>query len=36
MTIKTEDFDFDNILIDEKPYKAYYFDDLSYKTLLGS
>ena len=35
MTIKFEDFDFDNILVDEKSYKIILFSDISYKTLIG-
>ena len=34
--IKLEDFDFDNILIDEKSYKNILIYDISYKTLIGS
>ena len=33
--IKFEDFDFDNILIDEKSHKNIQVDDISYKTLIG-
>ena len=33
---KTEDFDFDNILIDEKPYENILVDKFSYKTLIGA
>ena len=34
MTIKLEDFDLDNILIDEKPLKNILIYDISYKTLI--
>ena len=34
--IKIEDFDFDNIIIDEKLYKKLLVYDTSYKTLFGS
>ena len=34
--IKDFDFDFDNILIDEKSYKNNLVYDISYKTLFGS
>ena len=34
--IKIEDFDFDNILIDEKSYKNIFVYDISYKTLIGA
>ena len=34
--IKIEDFDFDNILIDEKSYENILFYDISYKTLIGA
>ena len=33
--IKIEDFDFDNILIDEKPNESILICDISYKTLIG-
>ena len=33
--IKFEDFDFDNILIDEKSHKNIQVYDISYKTLIG-
>ena len=33
--IKIENFDFDNILIDEKPYKNILVYDISYKNLFG-
>ena len=32
--IKIEDFDFDNILLNEKSYKIFY--DISYKTWIGA
>ena len=35
MTIKLEDIDFDNILIDEKSLKNILIYDISYKTLIG-
>ena len=35
MTIKFEDFDFDNILIDEKSYKDILIYNVSYKTSIG-
>ena len=34
--IRTEDFDLDNILIDEKPYENILVYDISYKTLIGT
>ena len=34
--IKLEDFDLDNILIDEKSHKNILIYDISYKTLIGS
>ena len=34
--IKLEDFDIDNILIDEKSQKNILIYDISYKTLIGS
>ena len=34
MAIKIEDFDFDNILIDEKSYENVLFYNISYKTLI--
>ena len=34
--IKLEDFDTENILIDEKSYENILIDDISYKTLIGS
>ena len=34
--IKTEDFDFDNILLDEKSYENILNYEISYKTLIGS
>ena len=34
MTIKLEDFDLDNILIDEKPLTNILIYDISYKTLI--
>ena len=34
--IKVEDFDLDNILIDEKPYKNILVYGISYKSLFGS
>ena len=34
--IKTEDFDFDNILIAGKSYKSILFYQVSYKALIGS
>ena len=33
--IKTEDFDFDNILLDEKSYENILVYDISYKILIG-
>ena len=36
MTIRTEDFDLDNILIDEKPYENILVYGISYKTLIGT
>ena len=33
--IKFEDFDFDNILIDEKSHKDILVYDISYKSLIG-
>ena len=33
--IKLEDFDIDNILIDEKSHKSILIYDISYKTLIG-
>ena len=33
--IKFEDFDFDNISVDEKSYKNILVYDISYKTLIG-
>ena len=33
--IKFEDFDFDNILIDEKSQENILIYDISYKTLIG-
>ena len=35
MTIKLEDIDFDNILIDEKSLKNILIYDISYKTSIG-
>ena len=35
MTIKLEDFDIDNILIDEKSHKNVLIYDISFKTLIG-
>ena len=35
-TIKTEDFDFDHILIDEKSYKYILLYNISNKTLIGA
>ena len=32
--IKIEDFNFHNILIDEKPYKMILIHDISYKNLI--
>ena len=32
--IKIEEFDFDNILLDEKPYRNILIYDISYKTLM--
>ena len=34
--IKIEDFNFDNILIDEKSYENIFVYDISYKTLIGA
>ena len=34
--IKIEDFDFDNILLDEKSYENVLIYDVSYKTLIGA
>ena len=34
--IKTEDFDFDNILIDEKSYENILVYNISYKSLIKS
>ena len=34
MTIKFEDFDLDNILLDEKQYEDILIYDISYKTLM--
>ena len=34
--IKIEDFDFDNILIDEQSYEKVLIYDISYKTLIGT
>ena len=34
--IKTEDFGFDNILLDEKPYENILVYNISYKTLIGA
>ena len=34
MTIKVEDFDFDNILLDEKQYGNISIYDISYKTQI--
>ena len=34
--IKLEDFDFDNILVEEKSHKNILIYDISYKTLIGS
>ena len=36
MTLKTEDFYLDNILIDEKSCKNILVYNISYKTLMGS
>ena len=33
---KIQDFDFDNILLDEKSYKNILNYDVSYKTLIGT
>ena len=33
--IKLEDFDIDNILIDEKPHENILIFDISHKTLIG-
>ena len=33
---KTEDFEFDNILIDRKPYKNILVNIISYKSLIGA
>ena len=32
--IKIEEFDFDNILLDEEPYRNILIYDISYKTLM--
>ena len=34
--IKIEDFDFGNILVDEKSYESIFVYDISYKTLIGA
>ena len=34
--IKLEDFNLDNILIDEKPHKNNFIYEIPYKTLIGS
>ena len=34
MTIEIQDFDFDNILLDEKSYENILVYDISYKTLI--
>ena len=34
--IKTEDFDFHNILIDKISYKNILFYEISYKTMIGA
>ena len=34
--IKIEDYNFDNILIDEKPYENISVYNISYKTLIGA
>ena len=34
--IKTADFGFDNILLDEKPYENILVYNISYKTLIGA
>ena len=34
--IKTADFAFDNILLDEKPYENILVYNISYKTLIGT
>ena len=34
--IKTGDFGFDNILLDEKPYENILVYNISYKTLIGA
>ena len=34
--IKTADFGFDNILLDEKPYENILVYSISYKTLIGA
>ena len=34
--IKIEDFDFDNILLDEKSYESILVHNISYKTLIGA
>ena len=34
--IKIVNFDFDNILLDEKPYDNILVYDISYKTLIGA
>ena len=33
--IRIEDFDLDNILLDEKPYENILVYDISYKSLIG-
>ena len=35
ITIRFEDFDFDNILIDEKSYENVLIYNISYRTLIG-
>ena len=35
MTIKLEDFDFNNILIDEESHENILIYEISYKTLIG-
>ena len=34
--IKTEDFDFDNISLDEKPFKNIFMYEISYETSIGA
>ena len=36
MTVRIEDFDINNIFINEKSYKNIWVYDFSYKTLIGA